>query len=651
MTWDTGLTGVALQIAGSNENPLRVMAGPGTGKTFAMKRRVARLLEEGVDPTRILAVTFTRTAAANLVRELRDLGVAGCERIRAGTLHSYCFSLLWRTDVFSYLGRVPRPLISFNKSGVMRFEADPLLADLISRGGFGPKRAMTKRIRAFEAAWARLQSDTPGWPTDPTDNFFHRELYEWLAFHKSMLIGELVPEALRFLRNNPASPELIAFDHVVVDEYQDLNRAEQVLLDLLAERCHNSIVGDVDQSIYAFRYAHPEGIVDFSAAHPTTHDESLRECRRCGTRIVAIADALIRNNHPPASSPRLNPMSGKGPGEIHIVQWDSLDAEVLGISAFVSHLLTSRGLNPAEVLVLCPRRLIAYQIRDRLRALTIPTHSFYHEESLESERAQLAFTLLRLLADAEDRVSLRFWLGFGSPSWNQGEYLRLTTSCSGTGQSPLETLLQLQSGVLTLPGTKRLMGRFEELQNELTALAGLRGSDLLDALFPDGEDWALPLREAASTKVGPTTDGQELLDSLLVGITQPEMPEEGNFVRIMSLHKSKGLTSRVVIVVGCIHGLIPFYDRAETPAERQATLNEQRRLFYVCITRPEEILTLSSVTSLNRSLAHQIGATVRWGWGADGETVASTFLHELGSQAPTAQRGAEWQSRNFQPST
>jgi DNA helicase-2/ATP-dependent DNA helicase PcrA len=146
MTWDTGLTGVALQIAGSIENPLRVMAGPGTGKTFAMKRRVARLLEEGVEPTRILVVTFTRTKAANLVSELRDLGVAGCDEIRAGTLHSFCFSLLWRADVFSYLARVPRPLVTFNKSGVMRFEAAPLLADLNNVGGFGPKRESTSEF-------------------------------------------------------------------------------------------------------------------------------------------------------------------------------------------------------------------------------------------------------------------------------------------------------------------------------------------------------------------------------------------------------------------------------------------------------------------------------------------------------------------------
>ena len=110
-----------------------------------------------------MVLTFTRNAAASLVDDLCDLGVEGCERIRAGTLHGYCYGLLSKQEVFDYLGRTPRPLIYFNKSGVMQFEGSPLLQDLCAGGGFGGKRDCTKRIRAFEAAWARLQSDEPGW--------------------------------------------------------------------------------------------------------------------------------------------------------------------------------------------------------------------------------------------------------------------------------------------------------------------------------------------------------------------------------------------------------------------------------------------------------------------------------------------------------
>src|ERR1035441_7990739 len=159
MPWNDGLTGSALQIAATTESPLRVMAGPGTGKSFAMKRRVARLLEENVDPHRILAVTFTRNAAASLVEDLEDLGVEGSDEIRAGTLHAFCFGLLGQQEVFDFLGRVPRPIVTFSKSGVLQFEARMLLEDVTLEGDFGCKRDCTRRIRAFEAAWARLQSE------------------------------------------------------------------------------------------------------------------------------------------------------------------------------------------------------------------------------------------------------------------------------------------------------------------------------------------------------------------------------------------------------------------------------------------------------------------------------------------------------------
>ena len=141
-------------------------------------------------------------------------------------------------------------MITFNKRGIYGYEIEPLLADLQSLGRFGANRDMTKRIRAYEADWARLQHEKPGWPVDALDVQFHHLLTAWLRFHRGMLIGELVPEALRYLRENPASPALQFFEHIVVDEYQDLNRAEQELIDVLAAGKHLSVVGDVDQSIY-----------------------------------------------------------------------------------------------------------------------------------------------------------------------------------------------------------------------------------------------------------------------------------------------------------------------------------------------------------------------------------------------------------------
>ena len=117
-------------------------------------------------------------------------------RIRSGTLHAFCFGLLGREDVLDATGRVPRPLLAIEE----RF----LLEDL-NDAEFGNLHDRRRRLQAFNAAWARLQSETPGWPADPIDQAFQRELSKWLRFHEAMLIGKLVPESLRYLRENPAS--------------------------------------------------------------------------------------------------------------------------------------------------------------------------------------------------------------------------------------------------------------------------------------------------------------------------------------------------------------------------------------------------------------------------------------------------------------
>ncbi len=647
MPWNDGLTGTALQIASTNETPLRVMAGPGTGKSFAMKRRVARLLEENADPRRILAVTFTRNAAASVVEDLANLGVEGSDKIHAKTLHAYCFGLLGQQEVFDFLGRVARPIVTFSKSGVLQFEGKVLLDDLASEADFGTKRDCTKKIRAFEAAWARLQSEEPGWPNDPVDQAFQQALLNWLTFHRAMLIGELVPEALRFLRNNPACEARTAFDHVIVDEYQDLNRAEQDLIDLLADNGTTAIVGDVDQSIYRFRHANPEGIETFDDTHEHTHDETLAECRRCPTRVVAIADHLIRHNHPPSPDPRLAPKLDNEEGRVHTIQWQTVEDEAQGLCGYVNDLLQNRGYSAGDILILTPRRLLGYGIRDRIAQAGVAVHSFYHEEALEGEEAQRAFANLSLLADNEDRVALRWWLGHDSPTTRREAYRRVRDHCAATGISPWVAMQALENGTLALPSVGQLITKFRELKALLQNLQGQGMPALIDSLMPAGVEGCSVLREMALLAHEECDDVQDLLAAVKGGVTQPEMPEEGDFVRVMSLHKSKGLTSKVAIVAGCIQGLVPFQDYDKPHDEQQAIMAEQRRLFYVAITRCTEVLVLSSARTLERNVAFRIGARVRPGGGAMATAVASQFFGELGPQAPQAEAGSNWTAGGF----
>ncbi|MEM7806828.1 MAG: ATP-dependent helicase [Planctomycetota bacterium] len=637
MPWNEGLEGKALAIAAFPKSPLRVMAGPGTGKSFAIKRRVARLLEEGCDPKRILAVTFTRNAARGLLDDLENLGVDGCEDIRCGTLHGYCFSLLSRDDVFDFNGRVPRPLVTFRSSGVLRFEAAPMIEDLKKAGGFGGGRENTKRVQAFEAAWARMQQDDPGWAVEPEDQAFEEALRTWLTFHKAMLLGELVPEALRYLRENPAATALSAFDHVIVDEYQDLNKAEQLLLDHLAAAGNQAVVGDVDQSIYSFRHANPEGITSFDADRPGTHDETLDECRRCPQLVVQLASHLIRHNHPPGTSARLLPRVSNVDGKVHVVQWQTLMNEAKGLADYIKHLV-NKGHSPGEIMVLSPRRMIGYGIRDALVERGVPVHSFYHEEALEASEAQEAFALLTLIASPKDRAALRWWLGHGSPSFRSGPYAVLRQHCESTGDSPRMALKKLTKDSLTLSRTGELVERYRLLRKQAAALKEASVSEAVDMLFPVDQEWAVGLREPAVLALPDVETLVDLRERVTTAVTQPEMPEGGDFVRVMSLHKSKGLTSQTVLVAGCMQGVIPFVDRDASPAEQDRVLREQRRLFYVAVTRCTERLVLSSVTQIETKTAFKINARVT----NDGRTMASSLVNELGPKKPNAKVGSTW---------
>ena len=649
MPWNDGLTGRALQIASTTNTPLRVMAGPGTGKSYAMKRRVARWLEEGVAPERILAVTFTRTAGDALKEDLEALGVAGCERVRAGTLHSFCFRLLGIDAVFAMTGRAPRPLMTLRpKSGVIQFEGSPMAHDLIRADSvFGPARELTKRVLAFEAAWARLQHDDPGWPTDPIDQSFQRHLISWLRFHNAILIGELVPLALSYLQGNPTCDALSAYDHIVVDEYQDLNKAEQALIGLLARAASTSIVGDHDQSIYSFRHAHPEGIVEFAAVE----DAPLDECRRCPRRVVVLADELIRQNYPPGNPRRLTERTGNPDGQIHVVQWTTIEEQTVGLSSFIGHLTTPpQSYSPGDILVLSPSRLIGYALRDEVRARGIAVHSYYYEEALESGAAKQAFCLLRLLVDPEDRVALRYWLGIGSDNSNAVEYERLRNHCGSHGVSPRQALEDAVAGRLTLARTTSIQNRFRELQNEMAAHSRLSVREAFDRLLPDGEAELALLREAGS---GLDFDSEEttlstLHNALEKQVTQPDVPEDADFVRVMSLHKSKGLTSKVVIVAGVVDGLIPRPNKDDrTHSERLRTLQEQRRLFYVAITRCTDLLVLSSMAQVPSALSFKLNVrgprlnrtTIR--------TRTSDFITEMGPKAPGVLSGTAWKNGGY----
>src|SRR5262245_18023879 len=334
--WREALSGPHLDIAASDAAVNHILAGPGTGKTFSMMRRIRRWLESGVPAQRILAVTFTRTAALDLKDQLRRMGVAGAQEVHATTLHALAYSVLSRQEVFDATGRSPRALFSY--------EVRHLVLDL--REAHGGVRAVKRFLHAFEAGWARLQRDPLGPPQDPSEAAFQTALLDWLRYHRAMLIGELVPLALAYARRNPASSVLPSYSHVLVDEYQDLNRADQDLVVAFPRSDSLTVAGEPNQSIYRFRVARPEGIMAFPSEKPGCAEFTLTVCQRCPANLVRMATSLVSHNPPWARPIDFQPPAGREDASVYVVQHRTTDEEVETIADFVHDYLTEHPDTP-----------------------------------------------------------------------------------------------------------------------------------------------------------------------------------------------------------------------------------------------------------------------------------------------------------------
>lgn len=637
MPWSDDLdpASPAYQIASSANTRVRVVAGPGTGKSFAMKRRVARLLENGVAPNAILPVTFTKVAAEDLHRELVNMGVPGCDDLKGVTLHSLALRMLMRNHVLGATGRIPRPL--------NEFELEPLIYDL--KEAHGGKRKIKKLKMAYEAAWARLQPEQPGFALDPADAAFQADLLAWLRFHEAMLIGEVIPILHQYLHSNPAAAERSEFEHILVDEYQDLNRAEQSVIELLSDAADVCIVGDDDQSIYSFKHAHPDGIREWLNINAGADDLGLNECRRCPTRVVEMANSLIGHNSLRPVPRPLNPMTANGTGEVRIVQYHSIEQEVAGVTELVSQMVNN-GTPPGDILVLTQSRAFGTPIYEALVTRGVPTKSYYAESELNHYDAQRAFALLKLFVNREDRVALRWLVGVNGNNWHSAGYRRVRNHCDTNGISPWEAMTQLASGALSLEKTNPIVDSFREIVQSLDlleTLPDLRG--VVDQLFPAGQDSTRDIRELAEEILGKMTadDLSAFVRDLSAAISQPEIPTEVKEVRIMSLHKSKGLSAPVTIIAGCVQGLLPRPpEKGLSQSQKEAHLEEQRRLFFVGITRvkaaPKEakpgtlVLTYSQQMPVRDALS--VGITPAKQQYGQAILHASQFIGELGSASP-----------------
>lgn len=248
-----------------------------------------------------------------------------------------------------------------------------------------------------------------------------------------------------------------------------------------------------------------------------------------------------------------------------------------------------------------------------------------------------------LAGDQEDRVALRYLVGYGSDDWRTAQWAKIRAASVAEGKSPWVILTEMKVGTRPTTGVKAVFDRFDKIQTELAGFTGLTGKDLVNAWLPADSPCA-ELRGLADSVAADDSDchANALAEKVLEIVTEPDIPDVVPDVRIMSLHKSKGLSANVVIIAGCVEGVMPRRRQNDmTDAEYDESIEEHRRLFFVGVTRvkaaPADGYPGHLIITASRKVPMAIamkGVAQAGREGGMARTITSHFLAELGQDSP-----------------
>lgn len=582
---------------------LRVQAGAGTGKTFGLRRRVLRLLHPrglAVDPARVLVCAFNRVIARELEADIAaELEPHGLSTPTVKTIHSLCATLI---------GQSPRYLLP-HEIKVMIYDVRTMYPNLDATYGKRQSRAM----RALREHESRVK-DHPGLAT---------AVRQWLADHGAALLGD-VPRAVEEAIAGGTLPEP-RYDHVLVDEFQDLTETEaRVVVGLRAAQSSLVALGDRKQSIYAFRGNADRGLNALpDLVGGAVADHTMNECRRCPKELVDLANALMELEGEPLVDVR-----GPG-GQIHNLYFRTPKSEAERIALEALRVFEAR---PEERhLVLATRRQWGYAVKQEILNLNpeAPVRTVFAEDVLESWPAREAFGFLSILATPGDAVSLRDWVAyqededgrdFLAPARNAPAYLDLKAH---GGVLTMERALQLgerPEAHLSGKGKTNIRQRLIRLRELVAALPETdEPASLVEHILAPQAwvDYPGPRAEHASEDINRLRDEAHRLlaeePELTLGdlvrqlrfriATREPLGESpaGSGIRIVTLWGAKGLTADHVYIVGLFDEALPGrHDPESTGLTPSEFLDEQRRLLYVSLTRARSTLVLARPLKVRR---------------------------------------------------
>ncbi len=652
----SGLNPDQYEAVNTLSGPLLVLAGAGTGKTRVITFRIAKLIKSGVPGERILGMTFTNKAANEMKERLGNMigGFKGKYKKNTrnkpeendhtptiSTFHSLCVRILRRRiETLGY----PLKFAIYNRG-----DQESLARGVLRELNVADKLLSPNQLLFWIGHW-KCKSMTPDQAIKASDTdaqhlaaIGYQRYQRQLKMNGAVDFDDLLMLTESLFQNHEEIrlEEAARFDHVLVDEYQDTNTSQYRIVRGLADGHRNlCVVGDDDQSIYGWRGAEVEHILSFNRDWPDAKVVRLEDNYRSTEAIIEFANTLIKFNTTRHDKVlRAARPGGQRPG---VVQYENETVEAQGVVRSIQQRLDEKGREPRDFAILFrtneqPRIFETELRKAKLPYVLVGGMSFFDRKEVKDVLAYL-----RLLEDQPDDISI----------------LRIiNTPPRGIGKKSIENLLNhsvqnkiplwdLINGGESRPkltaaterGLEDLAAKIEEVKYQSqdeslvdiarNAISTMRYRTEIERIYSDPEEresrWAVVEQivnslafyeqQAAKPRMN------DFLDKLLLGEQdandEKEKQLKKNAIALMTMHSAKGLEFPEVYIVGLEEGILPHHRSLES----DASIDEERRLCYVGVTRAEEILTLSM-------------SLTRMKWGKARDTIPSRFLYELTGQA------------------
>ena len=601
MSWDDFLLPEQAYAASYTGTHSRLLAGPGTGKTLVITRRILFLVDKlSIPANQILTLTFTRASVQELKRRVTEELGKETDKPRIYTLHSFALRQLLRNS--EKIKSLPQPL---------RIADDWEERNIIQED---LKRILNlNRIDEVQELFNQLSSDWQSLVAEsgnftPNSHFIgawtqHRTIFGYTL--RSELVFQLkraLDQVSDFLLEAP-------LQHLLVDEYQDLNKCDlAVIRALVGLGLELFISGDDDQSIYGFRKAHPEGIRSFLSDYPGSKNLPLKVCKRCDTKILELAE-FVASLDPERIPKGTQPELGRDLGEVVVLRHSDQYEEAKSIANLCEYLINRENYSPSDILILSrvdTHNAFSRILENVFKERSIPfTSDLSSNNPFNDKPGRIVLSILRLLRNPKDHLAWRTILRLKTNRIGDSTVYYLLDICRNNSYTFHQLLCMIQKDPTIIERCgNHIAEEVSEIQKfiiklqescDVTNLSNNDFNGLLTQIiqWSTGESLDQINIESYIFNRLTNTEFQNLAEVLL--LLEPasediEQEIDPNSVNMLTMHKAKGLTSKAVILLAVEDELIP--GRQET----EPSLGDERRLLFVSLSRAKHKLFLSYCT-------------------------------------------------------